>query len=292
MSDRDLFGDRRPDDDRLGADRVDTNRLHDDPLDLDLFEDGLDAGELAEQRAVRALLASLPDPGPVPPDVLDRITSTLRSLQAEQEAGRGAGPHPLVAAHQHAALTSVPVGATAVGSRRRLPTRAVWLAAAAAVVLAGGGAVVSRLADDTSPRESAASAARGSAGSSASESGAPAAGDGATPLGDLQAPVYASGTRYRGVDLVRQAQALVNARRVAGGPADSGAAAPPRRRLVAQCLRVVAPTGSTLLAGDLATYEGRPAVVLVLDTGAGREVRVTDRSCAPGSTALRTAPLP
>jgi hypothetical protein len=282
VSDRDLFGDRRPDDDRLDDDRLD------DVLDADLVEDGLDPDELADQRAVRALLASLPDPGTVPPDVLDRITSTLRSLQEELEAG----PHPLAAPHRHAALAPVPAGATAVGHPRRLPTRAVWLAAAAAVVLAGGGAVVSRLADDTSPRESAASAARDSTGSAAAESGAPAAGAATTAPNDLQAPVYASGTRYLSADLVRQAQALVTARRVAGGPADSGAAALPRRRTVADCLRAVAPAGSTLLAGDLATYEGRPAIVLVLDTGAGREVRVTGRTCAPGSTALRTAPLP
>jgi hypothetical protein len=293
VSDRDLFGDRRPDDDRLDDDRLAHDglahdRLAHDPLDADLFEDGLDPDELADQRAVRALLASLPDPGPVPPDVLDRITSTLRSLQEQLEAG----PHPLAAPHQHAALAPVPVGATAVGRPRRLPLRGVWLAAAAAVVLAGGGAVVSRLADDSSPRESAASAARDSAGSAASESGAPAAGAATTPPDDLQAPVYTSGTRYRSVDLVRQAQALVTARRVAGGPADSGAAALPRRRTVADCLRAVAPEGSTLLAGDLATYEGRPAIVLVLATAAGREVRVTGRTCAPGSTAVRTAPLP
>jgi hypothetical protein len=267
VSDRDLFDDRRPGD-----------RFEDGEADAP-FEDGLDADELAEQRAVRALLASLPDPGPVPPDVLDRITSTLRSLQEEQQAD----------VRQRAALYPVAGGATIARPRHRPAGRALWLAAAAAVVLAGGGAVMSRLADDTSPRDSAATASAGASESAAARSATDERG---TTQGDLLAPVYASGTRYRSADLVRQAQDLLDRRRLAGGPADSDAAALPRRRAVAGCLQAVGPTGSTLRAADLATYEGRPAVVLVLATSRGLEVRVTARTCPPGTAALRTAQLP
>jgi hypothetical protein len=262
VSDRDLFDDRRPGDPfDEGADAP--------------FEDGLDADELAEQRAVRALLASLPDPGPVPPDVLDRITSTLRALQEEQQAGP----------RRRSTLYPVAGGATAVGPPHRPAVRALWLAAAAAVVLAGGGAVMSRLADDTSPRDSAASA-------SASTPPRPATDERAAAPGDLLAPVYASGTDYRREDLVDQARTLLSGRRLAGGPADSDAAPLPRRRAVAGCLQAVGPAGSTLRVADLATYEGRPAVVLVLATSHGLEVRVTARTCPPGTAALRTARLP
>lgn len=252
--------------------------------DRDFFDDDLDDEALEDQRAVRALLSSLPDPGPVPPDVLDRINGTLRALQEEDAA--------------HAATVSASgTGATVVPLRRRAAGhRALWLAAAAAVVLSGGGAVVSQLGSDTSARDTAASVAGGSASPEAT-SGAGARGVAPAEPGGH---VYASGTDYRRADLVRKALALL-----APGPRPFAAERPGAAGLLADpttltaCVRAVGAAPANLLAADLATYEGRPAVVLVLTGvsgsagGSGREVVVADRDCRPGTARrLTSVPVP
>jgi hypothetical protein len=256
--------------------------------DRDLFDDDLDPQALEEQRAVRAMLSSLPDPGPVPPDVLDRITRTLRSLQQEQDAGPGP--------------TDVGSGASVVPLRPR-PHRALWLAAAAGLVLVGGGAVVSQLGSDTSAHDTAASVARSSGSTTrpapqASTGSAPQAttGTGARGVAPEAASghVYASGTDYRRADLVLKARALLTP----GNDAPKAKQDPAAGLLgdaagVAACVRAVGAAPGSLLAADLGTYEGRPAVVLVLAGSSGREVVVADRSCRPGPAArLTSAPVP
>jgi hypothetical protein len=247
-----------------------------DLFDDDLFDDDLDADALEEQRAVRALLSSLPDPGPPPPDVVDRINRTLQALQ-EQAAGQ--------------APARAVTGASVVAMRPRRPRhRALWLAAAAAVVLGGGGAVVSQLASDTSANDTAASVASGSA----SPQGSSGAGARGVAPAEPGGRVYASGTDYRRADLVRQAQALLApGRRVllAERPAAAGLLADPT--VVIACVRAVGGSPDALLAADVATYEGHPAVVLVLTRPSGRQVLVADRGCRPGAaTLLASAPVP
>jgi hypothetical protein len=261
----------------------------------DLFDAGLDADELAEQRAVRDLLRSLPDPGPVPPDVLDRITQTLRDLEAEQAASvrpAAAGVRPAAVAEPRLA------GATAVPLPRRRPHRALWLSAAAALVLSGGGAVVSKLASDGSASESAASVATRTTGS-------------ARDTTALASRVHLSGTDYRAGDLAAQARALLAAPATDAGQAAKGndRVQPPttsgqeaqRPRLqgpasadsIRACLRALGVAPGDLLAADRATYQGRPALVLVLAAAPARRVRVMAPNCGPGATAeLASVSLP
>lgn len=289
MSDRDPFGDEarsgsraedvRPRDVLAHEGRFEDGVHADGRFEDGVFEDGLDADELAEQRAVRALLSSLPDPGPVPPDVLDRITRTLRALDHERRE-QGTWPPGPVRGER-------PVGATATVRQlpRQVPSRVVWLAAAAAVVFLGGGAVVSRLASDSSASQSAASA------SASTRPDASAAAGRARPTAEA-APVYATGRSYRGADLVRQAQALLQPGRAAAGTTGPRAVAGPQRSVATSCLRALGAAPTDLLVADLGTYEGRPAVVLVVRTGQGREVRVTGRDCRAGMAPLTTAALP
>ena len=250
-----------------------------DVSDDDLFDAGLGAEELVEQRAVRDLLRSLPDPGPVPPDVLDRITQTLHELQAEASGGTTAGVES----------PRVLSGATAVPLRRRPAHRVVWLAAAAALVLSGGGAVVSQLASDNSAGESAASVATRTSESALGSTA-------------LDARVHASGTDYRQADLVAQARALLatpplssaGEREAADDGADQDESGQGVRRpsapaplmssdAVRTCLRALAVDPTNLLSADRATYEGRPALVLVVDAGAAIQVRVVSPDCRAGA---------
>jgi len=243
-----------------------------DPFHDDVFDDDLDADALAEQREVRALLSSLPDPGPAPPDVVDRITRTLRTLQ-EQDAGRASA----------AGASVVPL------TPRRARHRPLWLAAAAAVVLVGGGAVVSQLASDTSASSTSASVAGGSASPERTF------GDGARGVApnDTSARVSASGTQYRRADLVRQAAALLAPGPPTAAEGSGAAGLLMDSTALNACLRAVGAAAGSLLAADLGTYEGRPAVVLVVSGRGGREVVVADQDCRPGAaTRLASAPMP
>jgi hypothetical protein len=89
-------------------------------------DDRQPAAEDLDPTGVRAMLSSLPDPGPMPPDLADRITARLRQ---EQSLRAGQADELL--------------GATPLASRRARGSAHQWLAAAAAVaVVAVGGAVV------------------------------------------------------------------------------------------------------------------------------------------------------
>ena len=92
--------------------------------------------ELRAQQQVRDLLAALPDPGPVPPDVVDRIEATLRRLSVEGAVETATAPGT-------AGSTVVPLRPEPV-TRRRRPLLAV---AAAVVLLSLNDAVLAAFVD-------------------------------------------------------------------------------------------------------------------------------------------------
>jgi hypothetical protein len=214
------------------------------------------------------MLAALPDPGPAPPDVVDRITATLHRLAAEDLA-------PDLPRHG----ASVPGGAVVVPlARRRL--RPLLLAAAAALVVVGGGGVLSQL--DLTGR---------SAGSAASTAGGATAEGAAKPPSDTKAAdgaggavaAVASGRDYTRAGLPDQARQLLST-----GPQRAVAGLPPGPLTsptgLQACVRALDLPDARLLAADLATFEGAPAAVIVLQASGGqREVWVVDRACRPGA---------
>ncbi len=209
--------------------------------------------ELLAQRQVRDLLASLPDPGPVPPDVVDRLEATLRGLSGTSGGTAGSTVVPL-----HHEPTP----------RRRRP----WLAAAAAVaLLAGGGFGLSRLVPDATG--GADNATAGAALHDSAESRA------APPGASLRAT--ASGTSYTRADLDQQVQQVM-------ASAPRSAAGAPQGPLgttagIAACLSAIGAPSATPLLVDVARFEGRPAAVVVLPAaGGGRDIWVVSTTCRPG----------
>jgi hypothetical protein len=209
--------------------------------------------ELRGQQQVRELLASLPDPGPVPPDVIDRIEATLRELGASPTAA--------------ATATVVPLQ-SAPSARRRRPLFAV---AAAAVLLAGGGFAVSRLVPQTSGADNSAAGA-----TALRDEGSRAV---APERSDLHA--IASGTDYTRQRLAAEVDRVLGSSRTAGSAAPSGPLATPAG--VASCLSAIGAPQATPLLVDVARFEHRPAAVVVLpaDDG-GREIWVVSTTCRPG----------
>lgn len=219
--------------------------------------------ELATQQQVHALLAGLPDPGPVPPDVLDRIETTLRRLALAEPLGQT----PAAAA---AAGTVVPLERARSGPRRH---RLLTVAAAAALVVGGGYGLTQVL-----PGRSAGNSAASSAQASLAERSA-------SPSGGLDAgapvPAIASGRNYTRDALAAQVdQTLAQGARTAVDAATSPLADATGQ---AGCLAALGAGSARPLLVDLARFEGQPAAVLVLSSpGGGREIWVVSRTCRAG----------
>ncbi len=220
--------------------------------------------DLRTQVQVRALLAALPDPGPTPPDVVDRIEATLRRLRADEPDGR----------HEQstAASTVVPLAPTRERRHRG------WLAVAAAVVLLGaGGAALSQVVPGSR------GAGDATAGAALRESPhKQAAPD--SPTGALHA--VASGTDYTADRLAAQVDQVMSDRAVSAAAAPTGPLATPAG--VAACLAALGAPQSTPLLVDVARYLGSPAAVVVVPaSGGGREIWVVSTTCSPGKDGTR-----
>lgn len=261
---------------------------------------------------VRDLLSSLPHPDPMPEHLVERINA---SLAAEQS--------------QRAARMSNPSVTPLLGAARRRPRRlafAIAAAAAVAMVAAVGSTMIltrqptttisAALTTTSSSRDSSGKAAsspeantRLSAtqrsltgvqpGSAASSPTTRAAGK-ATVLvrGEFSGSsvqIVQSGTRYTQADFVSQARTLGDVTPQApqlyavsgAGPAATGPG-------LLECLRAIGVAQTTLVRADLASYEGRAAVIIVATTKGVTVVYVVDPQCsAATATVLRPAtPLP
>lgn len=249
---------------------------------------------LAEQLAVRDLLGALPAPTAAPPDVVLALERALAAA-GPAAAGRPGRPEPRPA--DDPPMTLVQLGRPVAPARRGRRALAAGgrlvlaLAASAAVVLAGievvhdsGGASDSAASSsaggsarameespDSSPEDSPGSATRATPGheqGSATAAGSPVA-------------LARTGTRYTRAAITTQAQGLLRR-----GTATSGQslAQPPGSAELRACLTVIRP-GLVTVAADVATFEGRPAVVLVVSLPSGREVWVVPRDCRAADAA-------
>ncbi len=227
---------------------------------------------LGDQVEVGALLRREPDPGPVPADVLSRLDAALAGAAATrtQTAGDGRNVVPL-SVHRPGVLGRF--------AESRL-TKTLVAAAAVVLIAAGTFAAVHR---------------NGSGAPSGTSAGASSAagGQAAAPESALaNVPILASGTAYTSANIRTEVD-----RRLSGlGSQAGGAVKQPLAEGTATTLDTPAGLRSCLTAlqagtarpllVDLATYDGKPAAILVLtggSTGASsRQLWVVSRSCAPG----------
>lgn len=231
---------------------------------------------------VRALLASLPEPEPMPAYLVERISASLAAEQANR--------------------SRVPAGATVVPLARRRPLRTMALglagvAAAAAVVGVVGTSVLHRPEQSSSGAAASMSTATRATPSAPAPSSAPAGTDGpqgspgtqglaATPSMHIQM----SSTRYTRGSFAAQAGALAGA-----GPAHPvhpltaespgiGPIATPTG--LASCLRALGVGRVDEVTADVSSYEGTPAVVIVTVSGSAHTAYAVKRSCSVGNQAL------
>jgi hypothetical protein len=241
---------------------------------------------------IRALLSALPDPGPMPEDLVARITASI----AQEQSARAGG-------------TVVPL------RRRSWGWQHLGAAAAAAVVLAVG---IPALLTGTGPGDVMASLGGGSSADGASSAGAPEArgealsGSGDTPAGDTdgtvaprsqpsssgdrrvsaavkQVSLAATGTAYTSDGLATQAAALATTFERSSAAKD--AARPDGEAGLRACLTALGVPDWLPVRGDVATLDGAPAVIALVDRGSTSSVYAVPPGCDAQHPSLLAGPL-
>jgi hypothetical protein len=252
-----------------------------------------------EQRDVRDLLRTLPDPGAMPPDVAAGLADALRGLTPE-DVTRGADAPPSRSGGdtlddaEPAGRTIVPLRPAA--RRDQLGRRArPWLAAAAAVVVLGGGgaALVSHPWSSTGDTNAATSSAGGSQ---------PTPEGASRDASSAAARVLSTGTDYQRAQLPTQVRRDLLGRAAptgqvstppsAPGVFDDSAATGDTRLAtpqgLASCLSALGVDAGQVSTVDLATFEGRPAALVVVHAASGAyDVWVVGRGCREGDDQTR-----
>lgn len=228
---------------------------------------------------MRALLSSLPDPGPMPAELVERITAALEQ-QAEQHHGSGA-PH----------------GAGVVPLHRRHPWRTAFLAAASAAAvllvaiplatgtapgnlsaLFGGGRSVAGSAADSGSMERAGQPAQGSSGAAVEA-----------------VTVRMTGTAYTRARLAGQARALLASTApllhptADAEPAPLGPMSTPAG--VRACADVLGIAREEPITADIADFDGQPAAVLVVGQAAAPTAYAVSRTCGPTGPGILAGPV-
>lgn len=212
---------------------------------------------------MRDLLRSLPEPGPMPQDVTDRITAAL----AAEQAGRADDEHSNVTPLSRTGRT-----ASKPGGRRMMQAVGGLVAAAAVAAVAVVG--VNALQHDDAPVSAIPS---GTAQHSASSD---------ELAGRVQ--VESSGTKYSGAAFNTQAASMASSDSAripdAAVVAKFGSLTSPRA--IVGCVRSI---GGSLLDNpshikvDLATYDGKPALVIVVTKGSKQTAFAVSTTCSKGT---------
>lgn len=220
-----------------------------DDLEGDAFEN--------DPTGIRDLLRSLPDPGPMPPDVSDRITA---ALAAEQQGREGI---------DHSNVTPLPSGGRSArpksGGRRWMQVTGGLVAAAAVAAVAVVG--VNSLRHDNAPTN---------AGTDHTAS--------AHQLAD-RVQVETSGTDYTAPAFNAQAASMAagNSSEVPNPTLLTHFGSLTKPTAIAQCARSIGGAlldDPTSIKVDLATFDGKPAVVVVVTNHGTRSAFAVSSTCS------------
>lgn len=221
---------------------------------------------------VRALLSALPEPEPMPDDLVHRIAATLAAEQASR------GPQDTVVTSLHAPRWR----------GRRVLTAVAVAAGIAAVGVAG--AQLLPLGQQAATSAGAASSA-GAQLAATPDTGPKAGASGRTGPMHIQQ----SGTRYTSASFAGQAAQLLAAPAAEVAPltGEAQGAGPIATPLgLADCLAALGVDPGAEVTADLAFFDGAPAVALVTSQGGHRTAYAVLRTCRSGDAGVLHAATP
>ena len=239
----------------------------------------------AVEAKVRALLAQAPEPVEMPREVSDRIETALAGA-----ARLRVQPGPLSAPGADGSATpdeALGATVTALPARNR-PPRPLQLAAAvaAAVVVVAGGASMLH----ATQRPNGAAVVGGLVSTPPSQPPSETPVDPATNGGGPRPPhIQLSTTAYDSGNLAGKARELLDH---PGMPLQDLAAESPHLGPIAtpiglqSCLSALGVTDPAAVSADLATFEGRPAAIVVVTRDGTSTAWAVERSCAPGQPGI------
>ena len=237
---------------------------------------------------MRALLASLPDPGPMPDDLVARISAALAD-----EAQRGDGIDRLWGLDEGDGGGSG--SQVAPIRRRRFEPRHLAVAAAVVGILGLGGFLVRSVPGDVMASLGIAGGSGDSGAAADTAAGARAQALVAPEAGSGEVVVVMSGVDHSSDRLDVSARELDDGTLdpvtdlSAESPAIGPIATPIGARACATALGIPADAGILV---DVAEVDGVSAAVLVVHSDAGRTAWAVDRSCTTGNTGLIRGPVP
>lgn len=217
---------------------------------------------------VRALLSSLPEPGPMPQDLVARISASLAAEQATHTPAHPRTVAPLVRRRG-----------------RRVALAAVGAAAAVAAVAALGTAGFDLLqrGGSTTSAGAAAQLATGAGSGSAGSQAGPAR----TPALAPRIRLQLTSTQYTDAGFAAQARALPPPSRPSTPlAAPSGAGAVATTRGLLECLKALGESDADAVSADIAYYDGQPAAVILTWHGTATTAYAVRRDCSRNGVAV------
>lgn len=277
-----------------------------------------DADGDVDATGVRALLAGLPDPGPMPDELAAEIVSRLTD-EAPGALGRGG---PGLGERDAAAADAAMAGGEGLGGwglgevvtldpdhrggaarARRSRWLAMGAAAAAMVAVAVAGTALIQ-GTQTQPTTAAVPGRAGAVSGTQAEAGA---------AGASGSQLKSSGTAYTSATLARVAQNLldqpVNGATDLGLPSGRATSPPPTLKATSSgaaptglpilapgaltaCLQTLGEDDADQVVADLATLDAAPAVIIVSVRGGRKQVYAVAPGCAHGDPMIIVGPVP
>ena len=237
---------------------------------------------------IRDLLSALPDPGPMPADLVARINASIAAEQSAREDAKVVPLRPRRWGWQHVGVAAAAAAVLGIG----LP---------ALLTGTGPGDVMASLSGGGSAADSASGGAPSSesqadngfrSGESVAPRTQPATGGDRRVSGSLgQVTLTASGTAYTTATLANRAVRLTSAQDSAAAPKALRGAADTDTGLRA-CLTAVGVEAWMPVRGDLATFDGSPAVIALVSSDTGQTVYAVSPSCDATHPLVLAGPLP
>lgn len=265
-----------------------------------------DADVDVDVTGVRAVLAGLPDPGPMPADVSARILELLAQARGSEDSGplgeSAAGAEGRDADWASSAADDDGLEALGLGDvvtldevavRRRGAGRPRWLVLGSAAAGVAAIAVAGTLLFQGTRQPSLASV-QSRSGVAAPDSTPGSAADTLTG----KATIVFTGTAYTSATLARLAEDLVAdqttpAAAVPSAPTGTATALPIASPAgLAACLATLGEDDADRVAADVATFNGAPAVVIVSVKDGLKQVYAVDPGCNHGDPMILLGPLP